>query len=309
MAVGPFYTILEGAGLITEIVSIQAVQGVIASSVLWIALWRHGGLLAAPLGNTAAVLCGISWLSLKKRRGIWDLLTFHGKQGSDSGAAIDWKKEIWPFQWKIAVSGISGYFIFQLFNPILFAAHGAAAAGRMGLCITVVTAIGTISLGWITTKSATFGMLIAREDYEHLDRLFFPCLWQSLTLVTIGGMSFWTAAYYLHHLHNRLSQRILDPLPLGLLVVTMIINQVIAAQALYLRAHKQEPLLWLSVIGAVCISLLSFLLAKPFGATGLMFGYFLVTLVVGLGGGTWVFVHKRKEWHRGLPPLPQPLAS
>jgi hypothetical protein len=34
--------------------------------------------------------------------------------------AIDWWKEVWPFQWRIAISYACGFFIFQLFNPVLF---------------------------------------------------------------------------------------------------------------------------------------------------------------------------------------------
>jgi len=37
---------------------------------------------------------------------------------------IHWMKEVWPFQWRIAVSWLSGYFIFQLYNPVLFAYRG-----------------------------------------------------------------------------------------------------------------------------------------------------------------------------------------
>lgn len=33
---------------------------------------------------------------------------------------VSWKTEIWPLQWRIALSWLSGYFIFQLFTPILF---------------------------------------------------------------------------------------------------------------------------------------------------------------------------------------------
>ena len=45
---------------------------------------------------------------------------------------VDWRTEIWPFQWRLAVSWLCGYFTFQLFNPILFAVRGPIEAGQMG---------------------------------------------------------------------------------------------------------------------------------------------------------------------------------
>lgn len=293
LSLTPLFSIIEGCGLVAEIISLQFVQNVLGSLVNWFVLWHHGALYAAPLGNTLALLWTLYWLWRTKRPLLRDLAST-----AKLGGGISWRREIWPFQWRMAVSGASGYFIFQLFNPILFAYHGAVAAGQMGLCLNVMAAISGISLGWISTKSATFGALIAKRDFAQMDRLFFPCLWQSWAVVCLGALCFWLGGSYLHAIHHRLSLRILDPLPLGLLVLTAVVNHLIFAQALYLRAHKQEPFLWLSVTGACLVGALSYLLGRPFGPTGMMAGYFAVTLIVGLGAGSWVFLRKREEWHR-----------
>jgi hypothetical protein len=65
----------------------------------------------------------------------------------------------------------------------------------------------------------------------------------------------------------------------------------------YLRAHKQEPFLWMYVASALAVSASTFFLGRAYGATGMMLGYFVATLVVSLGGGTWIFLRKRREWH------------
>ncbi len=49
---------------------------------------------------------------------------------------IRWAEEVWPFQWKIAVSWFCGYFIFWLFNPVLFAYRGPVEAGQMGMSLS-----------------------------------------------------------------------------------------------------------------------------------------------------------------------------
>src|SRR5579872_4221130 len=86
---------------------------------------------------------------------------------------IRWFEEVWPFQWRIAVSWFCGYFIFWLFNPVLFAYRGPVEAGQMGMSLSLANAILNIAISWISTKSAPFGTLIARKEYQQLDRIFF----------------------------------------------------------------------------------------------------------------------------------------
>jgi len=44
-------------------------------------------------------------------------------------------------------------------------------------------------------------------------------------------------------------------------------------------------------------ALSSWLLGRPFGAEGMMAGYLVISVGVGLGLGTWLFIQKRREWH------------
>lgn len=290
--VTPFFAVLEGCGLVGEVAFMRVCQSILGSLLLWIALSQQWQLFAAPVLNTVGLLWALGWLGLRKRAFLSDLVAV-----PHDPVAISWRAEVWPFQWKIALSWLSGYFIYQLFNPVLFAFHGAVAAGQMGMSINVVTAIWAVGLAWVNTKAAPFGNLVAKRDFKGLDRMFFPCLWQSLVVVACGGMMFWAAAFYARSLHHPLGQRLLDPLPLGLLVATMVVNQVVVAEATYLRAHKQEPFLGVSMLAACLVGLSTYFLGRPFGATGMMVGYFTVIVVVGLGFGTWVFVRKRRLWH------------
>ncbi|MFK2504393.1 hypothetical protein ACIXPB_19920, partial [Bacteroides fragilis] len=85
---------------------------------------------------------------------------------------MDYKTEIFPYQWKIALSWISGYFIFQLFNPVLFATEGAVIAGQMGMTLAALNGIQSLSLSWMTTKIPLYSGLIAQKQYRQLDIIF-----------------------------------------------------------------------------------------------------------------------------------------
>lgn len=295
----PLWAVLEGSGLVAEVVAAQLVGGIINSVMFWLMLLLHWGLYAAPLGGLASTVWVIGWLLVRQRGFLLDLW-----RAAQRDIEVNWRDEIWPFQWKIALSWLAGYFIAQTFSPLLFALYGPAAAGQMGVSLRVTGAIAAVALGWIVTKAAPFGSLVARRDWKQMDRMFFPCLWQSTTALVLGLASFWLLRLGLHHFHNRLDARLLDPLPLALLMGGTVISHIAAAQAIYLRAHKQEPFLVPSLLGGLLISVSSLLLCRPFGATGMMAGYLAVSLVVGLGLGTAIFVRKRREWHADAPDAP-----
>ena len=298
LVLSPVLATLEGCGLVAEVAAMQVPQNILSSLALWLALWRHWGLFASPLAATVGLLWGAGWIWRHKRHFLQDLIRH------DKGAnSIAWRTEIWPFQWKIALSWIGGYFTYYFFNPVLLAYRGPAAAGQMGLCLSIMAAISTISVAWVTTKSAPFGALIARREFQELDRRFFPCLWQSWTVIALGGIAFWTAAFWVHHLHLPISHRLLAPLPLAFLVATYVTNHVGFAEAIYLRAHKKEPFLVLTLLLGALMTFSSYFLGRAFGALGMMVGAFAITLVVGLGGSTFLFIRKRREWHQEVAPV------
>ena len=294
----PLWTILEGCGLVAEVTSAQFVSSVLYSLLFWLMLTRHLGLYAMPIGGMASTAWVMGWMWFRRRRFLADLL-----RCGNPNHVVSWRHEMWPFQWKIALSWLGGYFIYQTFVPLLLASHGAVAAGRLGLSLTIAASLGTIAIAWVSTKAAPFGSLVARREWAQMDRMFFPALWLSTAALVLADAGFWLLTVFLgHHAAGyRLSHRLLPPLPLGLLLLAMVTNHFIGAQGIYLRAHKQEPFLWLSVTGGLLVCLSSYVLGSRFGAVGMMAGYLAVSLVVGLGLGTTIFLRKRREWHDDGP--------
>lgn len=305
----PIFAVLEGCGLVAPLARMRAYQGVMSSLLLWLTLSLGWKLFAAPVLSTASLIWGFGWLVLYRKTGLIDLLSFRS-----GPTVVDWWKEVWHFQWKIALSWLSNYFIFQLFNPVLFAYHGAVVAGQMGMSGSVAGAIWALAAAWVGTKAAPFGMLIAKREFAELDRLFFASFRQSTLVVALAGGAFWAVAFYLHSIDHSLGRRLLGPFPLALLLATNVLNLVMYAQAIYLRSHKREPFLVLSLVIACLVGLSTYFLGRPFGATGMLAGYFAITLLVGVVGGSWIFVQKRREWHgesarpRGVRDVPGQIA-
>jgi O-antigen/teichoic acid export membrane protein len=286
----PFLSLLEGCGLVADVARVRMWQAIASNVAGWTVLIAGGRLWASPAISGMSLLLGGAWVLVTQRRFFADLLGTRGE-------GMSWREEVWPFQWRIAASWISSYFIFHLFIPVLFASRGAAEAGRMGMSLSLASAVYVVSNSLLTTKTPLFGELIARRDFAELDARFFPAMWRSLGVMAAGAVAILGGTFVLHAIGHRWSTRLLDPLPFALLLATMIVNTLFFAETVYLRAHKQEPLLGVYVASAVAVSASTFFLGRAYGATGMMLGYFTATLVVSLGGSTWVFRRKRREWH------------
>jgi len=297
----PLWAVLEGCGLVAEVVSAQFVGTVLYNLLFWLMLLRHLGLYAMPIGGLAGAAWVVGWLWFRQRAFLRDLL-----RAWDPDHVVSWRHEMWPFQWRIGLSWMSGYFIYQTFTLFLFASHGAAETGRMGLSLSIAASLGAISIAWVSTKAAPFGSLVARRDWARMDRMFFPSLWLSTATLIVCDGAFWLLTFYLnhHHIGSRLSARLLPPLPLGLLLAAMVVNHVVGAQGIYLRAHKQEPFLLISLLGGALVCLSSSTLGRVWGATGMMAGNLAISFL-GLGLGTATFRQKRRLWHDD-PDAPPP---
>jgi hypothetical protein len=292
--IDPVFSFLEGCGYITQVAHRRLIQAVLGSLLAWTALATHHGLFSPAMVILGQVAVGLVYLFYSDvGRLLKNLLIYPAAENY-----VGWRREIWPFQWRIALSSLSGYFIFYIFNPLLFAYQGPIAAGRMGMSLTVSGAVGVVAMAWMSTKASPFGNLVARNEIDTLDRLFFRTLWQSTILCAIGAAVVFACFLVGSSIDPKLALRFLTPWAFGLLLLTIIINQVIFSEALYLRAHKQEPFLVPSVAGAFITFGTSWVLAKFLGADAVALGCFLTTALIGLPWGTYIFITMRRQWHR-----------
>lgn len=287
----PIFSFFEGCGFVSQVARLRVGQAVLGSSLAWIALFSKHGLYSPSLTILGQAIAGICFL-FNKRKLLLALLRYRIDDYS-----ISWRKEILPFQWRIAISWFCGYFIFQLYNPILFAYRGPTAAGQMGMSLNLANAIQSVAVAWISTKNAPFGSMVARKEYKLLDQVFFRTLKQAIWVFLIGGLAVWVGDFCLSVSHPNLGHRLLDPLPLGLMFIASAINIIITAQAAYIRAHKQEKFLLNSVVGAILVSTSAYFLGRYYGAIGMVIGNLIITSTFGLGLGTHTFMKYRRLWH------------
>lgn len=292
----PFNSILMGLGKVKEMSQIGFWQQIILPSTVWIGLACGLKLYVVGISYLFSV---VLWQVFVNKKDLIKILTnLWKKQVAES---VSYIKEIFPFQWKIALSWISGYFIFQLFNPVLFATEGAVIAGQMGMTLTAINAIQSFSMSWINTKVPLYSQLIARKEYEQLDIIFNKTLKQ-MTCVCMGLLvAFFAFIWLLNTTQfklggNVLAERFLPYVPMLLLAVPMYMQQYTYSWATYLRCHKQEPFLINSICVGIASCLSTFIFGKLFGLYGITIGYCAISVIF-FPWGYWIYKTKKKEWH------------
>ena len=292
--IDPVFSFLEGCGFVAQVANRRMVQALLGSFLAWAAILSHHGLYSPAMVILGQVAVGLGFLLFSRHRHLLKQLLFRPSDENHVG----WRSEIWPFQWRIAVSWICGYFIYQIFSPILFAYQGPIAAGKMGMSLNISAAIAAVALAWMNTKASPFGAMIARGEYKQLDKLFFRTLWQSTLMLCLGNAFFILCLLFAERSFPRLADRMLSPGVFALLLLGSIINHITTSEALYLRAHKQEPFMMQAVVSAILIGTLTFFLGKHYGANAVVYGLFAQGILFGLPSGIYIFLSKRRAWHK-----------
>jgi O-antigen/teichoic acid export membrane protein len=296
LMLSPILSFFEGLGMIKDVAKIRFFQQIVQFSILYTLFSLGFKLYSSPIAAIAAFSILPIWIILSSKI---KLLTFIWHKLGEW--KVNYRLEIFPYQWKIALSWISGYFIFQLFNPVLFATEGPVVAGQMGMTLTVLNSIFALSFSWISTKVPIFSGLIAQKEYAKLDHLFKKTLIQSSALnVLMLGVLF-SLIFILRYFDIKIGgknfgDRFLPFLPLLFMMIPIMLNHIIGSMATYLRCHKKEPMLVQSIIIGILCSLSTIVFGKYYGVIGITMGYMLLTI----GSLVWTYITfntMKKEWH------------
>jgi hypothetical protein len=210
--------------------------------------------------------------------------------------AIQWKREVWPFQWRIAVSWMCSYFTVQVLIPILFALRGPLEAGQMGMALSITSYMTTLALVWTSTKSTPFGNMIARRAFEELDQLFRHALGQSLAAFAAIALAVCAGAALLPFIAPRLAARLVSPQILAVLVLAAGANCLVQGLATLLRSFKTEPFFLQSLVVASLSLVFTTLAAPRWGNAGAALSYLAATAIVGLPLALAIFLRTRRGY-------------
>jgi hypothetical protein len=238
---------LEACGEIHRVAKLRFIQSCIAYSMLW------GGALIVPhlwwmiMPVLISALTTGLWLTMEKKNTGSKLFALLTKTYQ---SPIVWLRDVWPFQWRIALSWFSGYLITQLFVPVTFSIYGAVEAGQLGITLALYGAVFTISYSLIAAKAPLIVQLIAHHEHSRAFSLFARQLKYTLSLGILGCLSLLVLQIFLSGAIHPYADRISTHQVFYALTASTLSGCITSSCATFLRAYGEEPMLKPSVVQA-----------------------------------------------------------
>lgn len=274
--------------LVQKIVFITSFASIIST---WTALSFGLGLWALVVGSTVNMTLSI-WLFFSSSSTLWKQIIYYKVK-----YRYKWLKETLPLQWRYAISWTSGYLILQFMVPVTTYYAGAVLAGQLGLSLVIARAVQSIASSWGMTKLPEFNMLVAKKDRRKLDDLINRVQKQSLLVFILGAIAILLSLIFIFPLIGW-EQRILPVYEVGIILLAETALLIIYNWAFYLRSHKREPYMVLSVINGLATGVGVW--ASLYFFTSTLFAlsvYCIVQWIIIIPAG-WIFIRKREEYSK-----------
>ena len=280
----PKLSVMEGCGKVGQVARLRLIQSILGYSCFWIMLLSGSGLFASIAIPIIGAACTTYWLKLNGY-----ILKWLPSRVIDIKNELRWRNDIFPLQWRIALSWASGYLIFNLFIPVVFSRYGAIEAGRLGMALTVFSSISTIGMSWVNAKAPNFTMYISRGERKKLNTVFQAVFFRSVLATALLSLGIVVLGWYLNYLEILLMMRISSPKILMILAGVTIANSMVFSMAIYMRAHREEPMLIQSIIVGLIIGFGVYFISI-IGIFEMMFFYMIVSIAISFPWTAWIFL-------------------
>ncbi len=286
----PILGIIEGCGKVAEVAVFRIIQDSVCALIYWIALVSGLKLFAVSILFFTRVTALLIYLLIFRRRFLFDLILTRVSH------AINFKEEIWPFQWRFLVCSIASLLATFLTIPIVFAAQGSVVAGQFGMTLQITSALLSVSMVWVSTKVPLFCNLVALKKYDELDRTFRNVSRQSCLVMFLLSIGIIIMLAVVNRLVPNFAVRLADPTAAVLLILAVLLAVPNVAGSAYLRSHKCEVTAPANITTALITLGLIYFAARH---AGLLY----IGIVMAVSNGLlsfWVYsllIKYRRLWH------------
>lgn len=249
---------VEGLDKIALIQKIKLFAGILNTFIVVFMLICNGHIYALSFGLLLSSLF-ILFFIIKDLRNILKQLLDITKSYT-----YNWRKDVIPLFVKYALTWSSGYFSAQIYIPLMHYFHGPVYSGKVGITIALVSAIFTISNIWLYTIIPKINMYISKNIRRKLDILFKKRLMLSLMtyIAIIIGLYIFISLFGKLWLIPKIIVRFMPIQSLIILFLAYFIHLIFNFWAVYVRGHKQEPYVIPTMVSAVWVPVVTYLMGK-----------------------------------------------
>lgn len=287
----PVQSIVDGCNQVARMSMVRMTASVAANLCFWTAILNHCGLWSLCISFAVNLVVQIALIV--RYYGVF----FRRLLLTPVHATINWSTEVLPVQWRLATGSVVNYFSTSIFIPVMFWYHGPRVAGQMGVGWQIMGAAQTIALTWVQANIPTFGSMIAHKKYDELDHFFKRILFISYVVLIALCAVAWSLVKVTYQFYPHFSERFMPLWPLAIFLMAAIMYHLPQCQAIYLRAHKQEPLLVVSVVANMMIGATAWIFGKNYGMVGAGLAYLICICCINVPVVFWIWIERRREWH------------
>jgi O-antigen/teichoic acid export membrane protein len=149
----------------------------------------------------------------------------------------------------------------------------------MGMTWSLLGLLG-IAFSYLSPKIPRFGMLVAQKKYSDLDTLFFKTTNIFSFIAVFTALMIFFLVWVLNVLNISLANRILPLLPTGLFLLAQLFMCVSMPFSYYMIAHKQNPLVALTVLNSLFTFASTVILGKNYNVTVVALGFLIIQSIM-----------------------------
>lgn len=191
---------------------------------------------------------------------------------------------------KFALSYMGGFIGFNSLVPVVYALVSPADAGRVGLSMALFSAVTLVASSFVTAKNAAMANLIATGQFQELNARFRQFFFLSLVAAVCLSFAVFAFISVLNSLGCNFSARLMAVPVLIAVAFAGCANTAIYAMAIYVRSHKVEPFVAVSVVTAI-ITLVFATIGATHNSDWSVSGYVATVLLVSLPWTIAIFRH------------------
>ena len=248
------FVFLESHGGVANVATFRLKLNLVSSIAFLVILSTGGGLWSAIVIPGINSIASTLWI-----HGSGKSIIYREHRNLNASTSIQdfrhiWRQEIFPLQWRMSLSWLSGYFIFQLITPITFTRFGPVVAGQLGFAVSAMNSILFVAVTFTTAISPRLSALFHHGDIHQFNSLFDQSFRRSSLAAFLLTQLFVFLVFSLSIFHVGFSSRFLPWHSLFIYSASVITSAVVYCWAVYLRSQAVEPLVRQSAITALVMA-------------------------------------------------------
>ena len=297
----PSLAILEGAGHRELIYRFRLYQMLCGSVAVWVALVSGLGIWALVVA-TGVQACWTVCLVVAQQSSFFrrfasesrsDWRAESKQRHTDLDDHFRWTRDVLPKQWRVAVTGAAFHLATQFLTIVVLTFHTTAEAGRLGMTLSITTAIQMLALAWVQTKFSLISGLHGRGDREQAGTLWRHTALVSCGLLVAAFTSLVLLIAVLPLLERGWEHRFIHPWQVAVLGIGCLANHLVALQGCYVLARGANPLALATLTGYLTTAAAVWIGGYYFSNSGVVIAFAAGITLVALPVHTWAYLRFR----------------